>query len=710
MQSYWCTNDDVACPRPLAFQESLTVLGKLLSDSSDIMLGQNISLTDSILLRTFELPCRALGCKHIQCFDFQSYLHVNVGRIPSAYMCPICSQVSNPSKLYVDTVTLCLAKIVASDATICLMKDGSFEVKSPAAFREVINVDDDDDEDEVVYTDSSGAGGPAVVGGVSSGSVFELSYVVPYTITNPLSSDLTSLKVLTTASLDDILHLMNVDTAWGVNSIPNITPALQKCIRDKRPYVCNTREDLNHALRAVDGVGSVRAARIVEHFYSILQSKLTNFGHMLKDRTLFKPISAPTTIGSLPAASPVLAFLLRNGALKHADAAKKPETSRIRANSVISVTSASSAGNVSATSSLLSSRQPLAQQLVRVQVAAVGTPVKPSTSLRAKGSSGICGEGIADVCRPPRMGRSASVSEVSLDVSRATSHGSATSSSSQETQAQSSSPRTSSQGASSSQAQVRSPVARAQRTPPACEVIVVDSGTEESGDESVVVVRPGRRGQVPQGNRGGESRLSSPAITSRPSVDAVLPLGERRASPAGAATLTVQSSTLQPSARLTAATAGDYGAAVSRPGDLRWAPPPPPPPRSPAMQQASVPTALSAPPPAGPMGPAPASRIPRGTVARTGVANAQSSATQSNLHTGSPARNAAACHSEECSRPRFHRSRRPCPVPQLSQRQRHNCLGLRLQRHRPRIGRHAEMCILPYVAALRTLGDLYSVC
>jgi hypothetical protein len=230
---------------------------------------------------------------------------------------------------------------------------------------------------------------------------------------------------------------------------------------------------------------------------------------------------------------------------------------------------------------------------MRVQVAAVGTPVKPSTSLRAKGSSGICGEGIADVCRPPRMGRSASVSEVSLDVSRATSHGSATSSSSQETQAQSSSPRTSSQGASSSQAQVRSPVARAQRTPPACEVIVVDSGTEESGDESVVVVRPGRRGQVSQGNRGGESRLSSPAITSRPSVDAVLPLGERRAGPAGAATLTVQSSTLQPSARLTTATGGANGAAISRPGDLRWVPPPPPPPRSPAIQ-ASVPTALSA--------------------------------------------------------------------------------------------------------------------
>jgi ERCC4-type nuclease len=84
-----------------------------------------------------------------------------------------------------------------------------------------------------------------------------------------------SLKDLTTASLGDVLHLMNVDTAWGVNSIPNITPALQKCIRDKRPYVYNTREDLNDALRAVDGVGSVRAARIVDHFFSILQSKLT---------------------------------------------------------------------------------------------------------------------------------------------------------------------------------------------------------------------------------------------------------------------------------------------------------------------------------------------------------------------------------------------------------------------------------------------------
>jgi hypothetical protein len=154
------------------------------------------------------------------------------------------------SKLYVDAVTLCLAKVVASGSTVCLMKDGSFEVKSPAAFREVINVDDDDDdEDEVAYSGSSGADGSVLVGGASSGSVFELSHIVPYTIANPLSGDLMSLKDLTTASLDDVLHLMNVDTAWGVNSIPNITPALQKCIRDKRPYVCNTREDLNHALR-----------------------------------------------------------------------------------------------------------------------------------------------------------------------------------------------------------------------------------------------------------------------------------------------------------------------------------------------------------------------------------------------------------------------------------------------------------------------------
>jgi hypothetical protein len=141
MQSYWCANDDVGYPKALAFQESLTVLGKLLSDSSDIMLGQNISLMDSILLRTFELPCRALGC---QCFDFQSYLHVSVGRIPSAYMCPICNQVSNLSKLY--AVTLWPVKIAVSDATICLMKNGSFEVKSPASFRAVINVDDADED------------------------------------------------------------------------------------------------------------------------------------------------------------------------------------------------------------------------------------------------------------------------------------------------------------------------------------------------------------------------------------------------------------------------------------------------------------------------------------------------------------------------------------------------------------------------------------
>jgi hypothetical protein len=368
---------------------------------------------------------------------------------------------------------------------------------------------------------------------------------------------------------------------------------------------------------------------------------------MLKDRTLFKPNAAPTAIGSLPAASPVLEFLVRNGALKQTDVAKKPDTSRIRANSVICVTSASSAGNVSAASSLLSSRQPLAQQLAQVQVAVVGTSVKPSTSLRAKGSSGICGEGIADVCRPPRMGRSASVSEVSLDLSRATSHGSAASSSSQELPGQSRFPRAShppsTYGVSAAQAQVRSPAAHTQRTPPACEVIVVDSGTEESCDESVVVVRPGRRAQVAQGNRGDDARLNSPSTTSRRSMDAAMTLDERRASTAGAAAVAALSSPLP--ARLTTAPAGDNGAAVSRPVELRWVPPPLPPLRSPSMQRSAPPIALSTPPSAGAVVSAAASRTPRGTVARTGVTDAQSSATQTNLATSSPAKNAAASHS-----------------------------------------------------------------
>lgn len=506
MRSSGDSSGDIVSPKPLSFPESMIVLGKLLSDSCDIMLGQDISMTDSILLKTFELPCRALGCKHIQCFDFQSYLHVNSGRIPSAYMCPICSQVSNPSKIYVDAVSLCLLKIVPPGASICLLKDGSFQVKSSTTpVREVICIDDDEDDedDDCVLVPTAGTETVAISASLS-GSLFDLAHIVPFTIAGA-SNSLTNLKELSTASLDDVLHLMNVDTAWGVNAIPDITPLLQKCIRDRRPYVCSTREDLSHALRVIDGVGSVRAGRIVDHFYSILQGKLTGFAHMLKDRTLFKPTALSTATTSLKGVSPAVAAFLQSNASAGGSAKgslKGSNAGRVRANSVISVTSMSTTDNASAASSLLASapaQKQLSSHSITKQRTAVGTPVKPSKALKAKGSSGICGEGIADVARPPRMGRSVSVSEVSLDVSRA--------SLAQPTSPSLSSHRSlgSSQSRSQSTAltrEARSPppssVLRSPRSPPA-EVIVVDSdsedGVEGEEDESVVVVRPGRRGR-----------------------------------------------------------------------------------------------------------------------------------------------------------------------------------------------------------------------
>ena len=445
MSVCWDSTKGIDEPKVIPFAESLLVLGKLLSDPGcDIMLAQDISLRDMILLKPLELPCRGLGCKHIQCFDFKAYLHVNSGRISSAYMCPICNQVSNPSKIYVDSIFLCLMKILPEDANVSIVKDGTFEVTSTKPALEVINIDDSDDDDVLSSSSSSGFHGNKTVG-----SIKELAHIVKYTIAKSKTKQ-TSLQELSTASLDDVLHLMNVDTAWGVGSIPNITETLQTCIREKRPYVCSTRNSLCHALQAVEGVGDKRATRIVDHFYSILQNKLTNFLKFVADRSLFKSAKQLNTLSS----TLVVDFLKKNGALKLISATnntnnddttstavvsnktrkskstnqtienlENPPSKKQRSDSVISVSTATSTvesvqviTNYSATTSPCTSSSSISHP-----ACTTASPMKPSISAgRAKSSSSICGEGIADVARPPRLHRSVSIFSVESENSLTT--------------------------------------------------------------------------------------------------------------------------------------------------------------------------------------------------------------------------------------------------------------------------------------------------
>lgn len=432
MATYWGDAKSIPSPKALSFKESLLVLGKLLSDPGcDIMMGQDINMRDSISMQMLKQPCRALGCKHIQCFDFEAYLHVNKSRPASEYSCPVCNQVSNPSKIYIDTIFLCLLKLLPEDSNISIMKDGQFDIRVNKPPREIIVVDDDDDEGDFVATTSISSGITQC-----TGSVVELSYIVPFT-TSKSKKNLTSLAELTTASLDDVLHLMNVENAWGVNSIPGSTMELQKCIRAKRPFASNSNDGLKYLLQQVDGVGAVRASKIVEHFYKILQSKLTSYLEFIEARSLFKenalnlslsspivveflkktgrlkPIGAPVTIGSTAKAekdtrkveAPVSAQVLPIS-VHDCDVSQ-----RERAGSIISVASSAyecelesevqctgpNAGSVSLSNSgCWAERAVLDDNAVHRHSAA---------AMRAKSSSAVCGDGIADVAVLPKLTR-----------------------------------------------------------------------------------------------------------------------------------------------------------------------------------------------------------------------------------------------------------------------------------------------------------------
>ena len=38
-----------------------------------------ISMKDGISMQRLTIPCRGLYCKHLQCFSYESYLHINKG-------------------------------------------------------------------------------------------------------------------------------------------------------------------------------------------------------------------------------------------------------------------------------------------------------------------------------------------------------------------------------------------------------------------------------------------------------------------------------------------------------------------------------------------------------------------------------------------------------------------------------------------------------
>ncbi|XP_049274966.1 E3 SUMO-protein ligase PIAS1 isoform X2 [Rhipicephalus sanguineus] len=83
------------------------------------------SLTCPLSKKRMTVPCRALGCKHIQCFDAPSYLQVNEAQ--PTWMCPVCGRRAEFSSLVVDQLFMQIVEEApAACVSVVFRKDGSW--------------------------------------------------------------------------------------------------------------------------------------------------------------------------------------------------------------------------------------------------------------------------------------------------------------------------------------------------------------------------------------------------------------------------------------------------------------------------------------------------------------------------------------------------------------------------------------------------------
>ncbi|KAH6923456.1 hypothetical protein HPB50_001277 [Hyalomma asiaticum] len=69
------------------------------------------------------VPCRALSCTHLECFDAFNYLQINEQR--PRWVCPVCGQRATYASLFVDRLFVDILKEAPGDV-IVFQKDGSW--------------------------------------------------------------------------------------------------------------------------------------------------------------------------------------------------------------------------------------------------------------------------------------------------------------------------------------------------------------------------------------------------------------------------------------------------------------------------------------------------------------------------------------------------------------------------------------------------------
>ncbi|KAL1481523.1 hypothetical protein MTO96_034409 [Rhipicephalus appendiculatus] len=85
----------------------------------------HVSLTCPLSKKRMSVPCRAHGCKHVQCFDAESYLQVNETR--PTWLCPVCNRRAGFFSLFVDKLFKQIVERAPADCeSVVFRKDGSW--------------------------------------------------------------------------------------------------------------------------------------------------------------------------------------------------------------------------------------------------------------------------------------------------------------------------------------------------------------------------------------------------------------------------------------------------------------------------------------------------------------------------------------------------------------------------------------------------------
>ena len=147
--------------RTLPLDECLArVVNHLGGGDDDFSVGSmRLSLQCTLSHARVTTPARATGCRHLECFDLESYLQCQrVARVPK-WKCPTCSAAARPSELVVDSWLLGVLHdpALAGAAVADLQPDGTARPWTQTAGKRKAAA--------VLDADDSGGGG-----GASSGS------------------------------------------------------------------------------------------------------------------------------------------------------------------------------------------------------------------------------------------------------------------------------------------------------------------------------------------------------------------------------------------------------------------------------------------------------------------------------------------------------------------------------------------------------------